>query len=331
VDNALPLLQRMGLKAEPPAVAAVLARHALALHPMLQLPAHPVGAGWCSELAAAGGARGAAAAAGAVGVSSSGAAAVSVAPDAVLAICLSRTCSVTAAGVASPLLSRAGSLAQPALCSGPAAASTAVQKPLLSAAAAAGSLTPPAAAVAAASTGPGWGAGKQQPEGADSAAAGKLLGLSWELAHQAGDKLAAVAACSGAQFSCMVLPQQPQQHGAHGPQQHPHQRQQAHLQQQMQQPGRSLARPRPLVFASRAGGIGAAELLAPTTLPAHWAATHHHKQQQQQHGRVQPPTSSSSSSGGNAHALGAPSPFAAASSGSLSGFMSQVGAVCGCG
>jgi hypothetical protein len=50
VQEAAPLLQKLGLKVEAEAVAVVLARHALAFNPVLALPVELPGTGWCWAL-----------------------------------------------------------------------------------------------------------------------------------------------------------------------------------------------------------------------------------------------------------------------------------------
>jgi hypothetical protein len=345
VQAQLPLLAQVGLTADAAAVAALLARHALARTPMLQFAAGPLGRGWCFDVVWGSSSGGSGVCAG-EGQASPGAAA-GVAPDAVLAACLSRAGSVQGgSAAASPaLLSRAGSLAalaQPstAAAGGQKGAAFGVGgRPDVS------SLQPPAPA-ALSSRGPGWGSAAAAAAAVAAAAAAaarasgglQLLGPSWELARQQGDKASAVAACSGAQFSCLVLLQQQhqcqQQQRGHSPLGG---RQQQQRGPRMQQPGSSCARPRPLIFACKSAGIRTAELLAPAALPAHWAAAAQARCGGSSSSKaVGSPRSPFAAAGTPASPLGAaaasPSAaaapgaagLAAASAGSLSGFMSQV-------
>ena len=392
VAKASPLLQRMGLKVEPEAVAVVLARHALALNPVLELPAEPPGYGWCWELpqaymqnpqqqqqllaaagdaAAAGGGAGAGAytpraGRGVFGGSGSNssqamAAAIGSGPDAVLAVCLSRTSSLTAAASAvasSTLLSRVGSLAAPSAAAAAAAGGVkgAAGQPGLGPAipaAAGGKGHAAAAGGGAVSTGHGWGAQHGGSSSSSDESVASVLGVSWELARQSGDKLAAVSVCSGAQFSCCLQQQQQQQQQQHGPHAYADNTGRGAAgspttpQQRMSQPGRGLVRPRPVIFATKGAGMCPAELLAPPNLLSVWTASrayHQHSSRkgsalstaaggvtagssprhQQQQQRELKGGSTAAAGSSPSSALSPASPYAAASAGSLSGFMSQV-------
>jgi hypothetical protein len=361
VQEAAPLLQKLGLKVEAEAVAVVLARHALAFNPVLALPVELPGTGWCWALPqqqqqqedgkassnTAGGSKGTW---GPCGESSSQAAAAAAAstvvmgPDAVLAVCLSRASSITTpSAIASPtLLSRMGSMAVPAADT--AAAGKVGEK--VGAMSADGKRQ-----LSAVSIGPGWGASAGQEQGANSSSSGGgstpgVLSLSWEIARQSGDRLAAVSVCSGAQFSCCIQQQQqhnPQQQHADGAGARSAGASPTMSRQRMSQLGRSLVRPRPIIFASKATGMAPAELLAPANLLSQWMATHRHQQtpktprspaaagahapsqqQQEQQGMQGPQGSSGVQPGRSPRALSPAPPYAASSAGSLSGFMSQV-------
>eukprot|EP00775_Hariotina_reticulata_P013078 gene13078-13205_t len=99
-------VSRLGLSAEPSATAVVLARHYLALNPITALPIQLPGSNWCSIPAQAADGVGsscdgaaaslpASTAAAAGGLAAGYATPICAGPDAVLAICLSRTSSTT--------------------------------------------------------------------------------------------------------------------------------------------------------------------------------------------------------------------------------------------
>jgi hypothetical protein len=337
VAEHLPLLQRLGLQVEPEAAAVALARHAAAQRPLIALPAAPPGLHWCSipqqhsnssssSIGAKPGAGGTAAAA-----ASNPAAAMG--PDAVLAICLSRTSSIQQ-GAQSPReamssnISRAASLVQP---------SPPASKP---------QPTPTAAAAAKAAAVGSGGTGQARPRATGSTGGSSkqqqqqqqqqqhcVLGLSWELARLEGDKLRAVAPCVGSQYSCMVL------HAAKHPAAaavSPRQQQQQQQQRQpgMHQPGSAAAagRPRPLVFASKQAGILPGELCAPANLLSHLNATislSPQRRRQQQQVALSPPLPAAAAVASTGQLPGTAVPPAAAAgyntgSSSLSGFMSQM-------
>lgn len=201
-------------------------------------------------------------------------------------------------------------------------------------------MSPAAAAAAggngpAGSTGPGWGAlqqeqqqGEQHPAGSSSSSSRPVvLGLSWELARQQGDRIAAVSTCPGAQFSCCLLQQQQQHHAdAHSAGPPARVATPSTPWQRMSQPGRSLVRPRPVIFAAKTGGICPADLLAPPNLLAHWTATHQHLRSSSSSRNPAAARSSSPNVQPRSptKALSPAAPYAASSSNSLSGFMSQV-------
>lgn len=313
VAGRLPVLQKLGLQADTSAVAAALARHAAAVRPVMALPATAPGSSWCVLPSAAGSNQTA-------DVTVSTQASVSVSrrwsatgPDAVLAICLSRTSSsMVCSPAASTTISRTASTAVNAVINSattPAsAAAAAAGHPAATLAAAADSTSRTGAVVSS-----GGQPAKQQQQGQ------QVLALSWELARQEGDKLRAVAPCVGTQFACTVLPQHAtlQQHLPGSPRQ-----------------GLSPAgagRARPLVFASRNAGIISSHLCAPAALMTHVAAAAAAAGNSRPPARQQQPAANGTlpqqrtANHGKGPGQQPGSAAAAGSSGSsLSGFMSQM-------
>lgn len=308
VDDHLPLLQASGLQADSSAVAAALARHAAALQPIISLPATVPGSSWCTLSTDPAGDDGAAHGVPVTPAVTLPAFGGSVAaPDAVLAICVSRTSSsLVCSPAASTNISRT--------------ASTALAAAATPAAVAPGGRPTAAAAVGDQKTGAVILSAQQQQQQGQ-----QILGLSWELARQDGDKLRAVASCVGPQYNCTVL----QQHMT---------------QQQQQQPisprqglshaaGATVGRARPLVFASRNAGIISSHLCAPAALMTHLAAAAAVAGGSQAPRQRQPSTAGSTQpqhrTSSPADSSQKPSPTAGgvggvSSGSSLSGFMSQM-------